>query len=347
MSSYEPAGRLALLILLAQSHAAFASDACSTVAIHTTANVDVSDGSSFRTESFFHSAEAAAIRHFDESIRTVAVEGPNAWTVNESGAAPGGDFHRQFALGHQFHAFIYRWDDIVANEAPTTTEGFDGHPAEATSGDMPWGGRVHRFGPAERPQGFVLESAGGPRVETVVSDWRPTPAGDVPFRVEIDDGERIFVYRFETVEIGDRSPLWFMDALAPVDIDAVALYRLHRRLLAAHCLGDAEMMATLSAPSSVIAGRGDVSIVPREDTRRMFTSTFERWDYHGYHDLRPPIIEVAESGDLGWVTVNVRAEGISTSDGSTFSDVWAWVLLAKKIDGAWLQAGNASSIRTE
>jgi hypothetical protein len=114
-------------------------------------------------------------------------------------------------------------------------------------------------------------------------------------------------------------------------------------LLAAHCLGDAEMMANLSLPETVIANRGVVSRVTRETTSTRFKGAFERFDYTAYTDILPPAITVSESGDLGWAAVNVIAKGTDRVSGEPFEDQWAWIMMMQKIDGRWLHAGNASN----
>ncbi len=55
--------------------------------------------------------------------------------------------------------------------------------------------------------------------------------------------------------------------------------------------------------------------------------------YTGYHDLTEPMIEVAENGDIGWAI------------GKAFDDQWAWIMLVPKIDGVWINAGNASKLK--
>ena len=73
--------RLALTLLLAAAAAptAWSSDACSPVAVVTSADVTVSDGSTFATHSYFHARDFNAIRHVGDADRIVAVEGPIGW----------------------------------------------------------------------------------------------------------------------------------------------------------------------------------------------------------------------------------------------------------------------------
>ncbi|MEM7503886.1 MAG: hypothetical protein AAF417_17680 [Pseudomonadota bacterium] len=331
--------------------AAWASDACSDYGIIAHADVTVSDGSSFSTEAYYHSANTAAIRHLGASDQTIAVEGPVAWVQVGEEAELGGDFHKVFALGHQYHALLENFDAIVP-DVRDTAQSFRGQVLPARSGEYPYGGAVHLVGGRDSPPlGLVFEFPDAAPIEVVFSEWR-TVGGkrerrERPYRAEIHDGERVFDYSYTKVENADRSPLWFVEALPAPSLDELRVYRLHRALLAAHCLGDAQLMADLSAENVVIANRGQLSTTTRTDMRDRFAQVFERVDYTEYHDLMPPEVRVSETGDIGWIGVNVRAVGIDRQSGVGFDDQWAWLMTVQKIDGRWLHTANASNIATD
>jgi len=48
-------------------------------------------------------------------------------------------------------------------------------------------------------------------------------------------------------------------------------------------------------------------------------------------------------GDADMIAVNVRADGSEKDGGKPFSTQWSWIMLVKKIDGLWVNSGNASS----
>jgi hypothetical protein len=98
--------RIIILLLALQPQPVLASDTCSGRAIITAADVSVSDGSGFRTASFYRSKDSAAIRHIDDRDRTVAVEGPLGWARDGERAELGSGFYKLFALGHQYHALL-------------------------------------------------------------------------------------------------------------------------------------------------------------------------------------------------------------------------------------------------
>jgi hypothetical protein len=137
-------GRVIVGVLLAMcTNIAWSSDACSTRAIRAVADVGASDGTGFGIESYFQSKDAAAIRHVRDSEQTIVIEGPQAWTRVGGDTALGADFHKLFALGHQFHAFLLYFNDIVSNVQRNGEVVFEGEIHRATSGDYPYGGTVH------------------------------------------------------------------------------------------------------------------------------------------------------------------------------------------------------------
>jgi hypothetical protein len=103
------------------------------------------------------------------------------------------------------------------------------------------------------------------------------------------------------------------------------------------------MIAALTAPEIIVSSRGELHRSTQEETREVFTRTFERLEYREYHDLVDPVIEISQAGDLAWIAVSVRAVAVEIGSGTEFDDQWSWIMLARKIDGAWLHAGNASN----
>ena len=330
------------------SSPAAATDACTTNAIHTIADVSVSDGTTYKTETAFHTGNNAMIHFTREDESTIAVEGPVAWSRDKNGETIADDFMRSFVLGHQFHAFILHFSEIATNISNVTSVTFNREDRLGFSGDLPFGGKVVLVGSnQQKPDGFVFKFDDTPPINISLLDWRKNKSRELPYHIQINDQERVFDYHYTKVEIAERTPLWFMNEVTAPDIDTVQLYRLHRKLLAAHCMGDADLMASLTAPETLVASRGDLFQSSDQETRSRFNSVFNRVVYSHYTDLSDPEIEVAASGDIGWVGVNVRAEGAEVKSGDPFDDQWAWVMLARKIDGVWRTAGNASNSKEE
>lgn len=325
--------------------AGYADDACATRLIETAADVSVSNGRRYATRSVYRSKHEAAIDFIDGGTTTLAVEGPFGWTRNDSGATPGGEQEKGFALGHQFHALLLHFDDIIDDAHPADAIAFRGGLADGRSGLSPYGGTAHLIlGPEpERPLGMKFEPPGHGPVEIVFSDWRRRGGRDLPWLVTIHDGDDVYTYKYSSISVHERSPLRFYEEAGDTGLDAVDIYRLHRRILAAHCLGDAEMMARLMTPEGIVANRGELFLSTRNELLSNITGLFERLDYRSYEDTAVPLVEVSPAGDFGWIGVKVRASGIEKTNGEPFRSEWAWILLARKIDGEWLGAGNASN----
>jgi hypothetical protein len=314
--------------------------------IVTSADVTVSDGSSFRTQSFFQSKSAAAIRHIGDKDQIVVAEGPYGWMRVDDSEKVGSDFEKTFALGHQFHAFLLYFEEIVSNPRDSEKISFQGKGHHALTGEYPHGGLVHLIateGGLHAP-GLVFEFPESEPIVATFSDWRSLDHLEIPFQVEIDDGQRIFRYRYTSIDMTPKTPLWFFEAVSSPSLDEVQVYRLHRQLLAAHCLGDADMIARLSSAQILSANNGAMVQVTNPSILDRFSELFERLDYTAYYDIKEPTIEIAEGSNLGWIGVNVRAVGVEVGQGTPFDNQWAWLMVVRKEHGKWLHAGNASNL---
>ena len=334
-----------LVFLAMYSNVAWSSDACSTRAITAAVDVKVSDGSSFKVETYFHSRDMAAIRHIREPQQIIVVEGPQSWTQVGDQSDPGTEFHKLFALGHQFHAFVLHFEDVASDVRQTDGILFNNETREALSGDYPYGGVVHLIqgDDKNRPAGLLFEFSEDTVISVKFADWRDTGEVSLPYHLQVDDGERIFDYHYSEISVAPRSPLWFFDTVRAPPIDNVQVHRLHRMLLAAHCLGDADMMANLSTPQVLTANRGEIQHVENDAMRVRFSALFRALDYTEYHDIVSPSIDLSADGSLGWIGAKVQAKGSEIESGNAFSQQWAWVMMVKKVDNVWLHAGNASN----
>ena len=340
-----------LIVALATGVDARATDACSSTAIVTAADVAVSDGTAFSTRSYFHSSDFDAIRHIDDTDRIVAVEGPFGWAQSGDSFKTGEGFYKRFALGHQYHALLLHFDEIVDSVQPARDINIGGKPRDGKSGPFPYGGVLHLLdGDSNgRPAGLVLEIPDSTPITATFLDWHKVGDIDLPKRVQVDDGQRIFDYSYTEIDVEPRSPTWFFEAVAAPADNAVQILRLHRKLLAAHCLGDADMMAALSAPTIVTASRGEIAEYDNAAMRDRFAKLFERLDYREYHDVKPVVVDVSSAGDVGWIAVATRAVGTERNSGpgagtgNGFSAEWAWIMGVRKLDGTWRHVANASN----
>jgi hypothetical protein len=222
-------------------HPGWASDACSNRAIVAFADVDVSDGSSFRIESYFQSARSAAIKHFQEDTQVIAVEGPLAWISRGDQSQVGGDPLAGFALGHQFHAMLLYFDEIATDITDVTDISFNGKVSEGMGGSFLYGGKIYMVKAAgnQHPDGMVMLLPEQASMEISFSEWTTQEETPLPLRVLINDGKLMFDYRYTRIDLTERPPNWFPDTITAPDIDEVQSYRLQQSLLAARCEGNA------------------------------------------------------------------------------------------------------------
>lgn len=220
-----PAAVAAMLLLSVSPPGA--SGSCPGQVISATADVTVSDGSGFRIESFFGAADQAAIRFVDEHDQVIAVEGDVAWVSRNGNAQTGSDAHKSFALGHQYHALLLQFEALAVAVGRTPDVSFDGAVRTAISGEYPHGGRIHLVDGDDRrrPEGFVFEFPESPRIEVRFDDWRRLGDSDVPFRLQIDDGQRVFDYRYTDIEIARGNAGWFHQRVPAPDLDEVLAVR--------------------------------------------------------------------------------------------------------------------------
>jgi hypothetical protein len=269
---------LSLLLAATVEQPAWSSDACSTRAVTTQAAVTASDGRTYTASTHFLAGDTAAVAMIDEDRRIVAVEGPLGWASAAGRAAASEEQYKAFALGHQYHAMLLYFDDIALGPQPAEAILFDGKPRAGVSGEYPYGGKVHLVHGdiTGRAAGLILELPGAEPIVAAFSDWRETGGKALPYRIDIDDGQRLFEYRYSAIELGPADIGWFNKAVTAPPIDAVRLHRLHRDLLVAHCRGDARRMAELSTPELTVASRGELSTVSSTAMQARFEGLKDR-----------------------------------------------------------------------
>ncbi len=201
-------------------------------------------------QTHYRSPYESSLSFLREDPAQLVVEGPHAWVRTPAAEQAGSDFHKLFALGHQFHALLIHFDSVMTDIAKTTVE-LDNRTWQARSGSIPHGGTVTLIGSdLEQPAGMRFEYPQTPVIDVRYSDWRDTGDRSLPWQITIDDGSRTFDYRFTEISIADQIPLWFMQSVQAPALDTVQVHRLHRQLLAAHCLGDANLISERSADPS-------------------------------------------------------------------------------------------------
>lgn len=342
---------LVLFIAACAPFAASANNACTAPVISTSANVETSYNARYQVRTVFRSKDDAVAEFIDDDSRTFVTEGPFVWVRGGNGEEQAaGDRERRFVLGHQYHAILLHFDSIMSDVEVRNAISFGDSVRNGRVGRYPTGGEVTIIDgdTNNRPAGLIMDLPDETPITVRFDDWRTNESKTAaPYKIVIEHQENIFNYEYTEIEITNGDIIGFHEQYAAPAFDDLQIYRLHRAMLAAHCRGDADLMAQMSAPAITIANRGTVSETTPDDMETLFEGVFSRLDYTAYHDLLPPSIRVAESGDIGWAVVNTRPEAVNKETGDAVTQDWAWVMMAEKTDGGWRMSGNASSAKPE
>lgn len=318
--------------------------------IRTAAQVTVSDGLEYQTNTLFHDKQRAVFQQIkSDKTTTLGVEGRYTWEYDGLSEQEGNAATELVVLGHQLQAQMLFFDQLHDSIAQPEAAVFAGTPCQvlSTAGDAQ---AIFKFfyDPAAGPLGLEIQPADGTVIRFRYEDWRPVSDIVLPFRVWIDDGSRTFEYRFSKIEFNTGALAEF-HAPEQVLTEAQKLLRRHRAIMDAHLFGQADKMSGFSGDAAVILSEGEVY----EMTGAAFISGFERMlsnrDYTVYDDLIRPKVNISADGSLGWVIAQVEAKGLRLDTGGKpsgpLSFVCAWIELYEKADGQWKLVGNVSNFQ--
>jgi len=125
--------------------------------------------------------------------------------------------------------------------------------------------------------------------------------------------------------------------------DKKALLALHQEILDAHKNIGLEAWLDKGVAPYVSANRGVISYPSVEDRKTRFRSYIGSTTFIYYRDMVPPIVRVSTDGTLGWVIVQVQAQGVRA--GKNYSFQSAWIELYEKRAGQWVNIGNVSNFK--
>jgi hypothetical protein len=76
---------------------------------------------------------------------------------------------------------------------------------------------------------------------------------------------------------------------------------------------------------------------------------FDGRNYTLYDDMIRPQVKISDDGTLGWVIVQVKAEGVRYGNEEQaerpLEFVCGWIELYEKVEGNWKMVGNVSNFR--
>lgn len=172
--------------------------------IHTvssSADVSVSDGLTYQTNTLFHDRLRAIFqRVYEDRTVTEGVDGEYVWRSEGTEETEISDFMKNVILGHQFHAQILFFEDIHASLDSAQTTEFNGESCLVLTSK---GNPAYQFYYQENdyPLGFKIVVEGGDDISFVFSDWREVSQIKLPYSILIDDGSREFQYTFSNIEL--------------------------------------------------------------------------------------------------------------------------------------------------
>jgi hypothetical protein len=126
------------------------------------------------------------------------------------------------------------------------------------------------------------------------------------------------------------------------------LLALHEKVMRAHRDGDAELLLEDESEDYVVANRGTIARPSKSERRSRLQAYLAATRFTEYRDLVPPIVTISADGTLGWVIVQVQAQGTQTSTVGTRENlefVSAWIELYQRHGGRWRRVGNASNFK--
>lgn len=318
--------------------------------IRTEANVTVSDGLKYNTESLFIDPQRAALRMtYPDRVVVRAVEGKYFWTFDGKSETEGNDSTEEFVLGHQIHAQILFFSQLHPGDLRIGNSDFAGETTKEVfieDGNSSWS----VFYKDGWPEGMRLATGAGPTVMFEFSDWRGVAGISLPFVVRIDDGERRFKYSYSKIVFNEGNLAEFR-APASLLTDEQKLMRLHRVVMDDHYFGDASRMKAINSSPFTLVSDGEVHTMTDAEVDSGFDSIMTSRDYTVYDDLIRPIVKVSKDGSLGWVTVRVYAKGVRLGEEGEptgpLEFTSAWTELYEKNNGEWRMIGNISNFASD
>jgi len=312
----------------------------------TEADVTVSDGTKYRTESLFIDPQRAAFKiiYPDRAVAR-GVEGKYYWAFEEGAETEGDEALRVFVLGHQIHAQILYFSQIHSGKLKHGKADFIGEPmdfVEAKEGDLTWTMYYRK----SAPKGMKLLLPGGQAVQVEFGEFRPARGISLPTEVWFDDGSRRFKYVYSRIAFNEGS---IADYRAPESVltDEQRLLRLHRIVMDDHYFGDASGMKTMNAEPFMVVTEGEVLTMSDAESDAGLDRIMATRDYTVYDDTIRPIVKISQDGTLAWVTVRVYAKGVrfdgEGKPAGPLEFTSAWTELYEKVDGRWQMIGNISN----
>ncbi|HKJ17112.1 MAG TPA: hypothetical protein VJ984_07180 [Xanthomonadales bacterium] len=225
----------AALLLPVFTHAA---GPCPGMVITSRAEVSVSDGTSYQVETYYRSVEESVVSFKGPNASDIVSEGPYAWYRQGEKTGLAGETEKRFAIGHQYHAMLVAFDDIMVNVQPDPDITFRNESHSGHTGDYPFGGKISLIegNQSRQPKGFLMLLPDETPIEVVLDDWRANEYGNsLPYQLTIFHGDRVFTYRYEQVDFDEGDAASFHQQFPAPGIGEITEFRAKQIALAIQC----------------------------------------------------------------------------------------------------------------
>ena len=317
-------------------------------AIYATADVSVSDGKKYRVETVWLDQERALFhRQYSDRRVTMAREGHLFWSFDGSEQSDLTDEYRHFIMGHQYHAQLLYSDqfDMVGERIVTPDTQCDCMRESITDVD----GNVIsiEYELDGLPLRQITESGKFGKIVTDYQDWRPVDGVKLPHKIVITHGDRVFDYQFDAIVFNEEQHFRRLSAKMHQLTDVQQVLRLHRQTIDAHIASDATLMKENWADNILIVNRGEHIQTTADEAAKRMSSSLSNRRHRRYIDLIKPSVTLSTDGTLGWLAVQIYAEGVTVGeDAREFDFTSAWIATFEKVNGAWKMTANASNFKS-
>lgn len=317
--------------------------------ITTKADVKVSDGLTYQTETLFHDHQRAIFKRlYQDKTITQGVEGKYYWSFDSATETELPPFIAAVIVGHQFHAQMLAFDNIYQTDLKPQQGTFETKTSLFITGKAPGRSIEFHYNSSGKPLGFMLTPDGQPAMLFAFRAFKKVAGVILPHHIYIDDGKRQFDYHFSQIRF-NQGDLASYRAPDNVINDEQRLLRLHRNVMDDHFFERTDNLAKVAGENITIVSSGSVYNMDKQANQKGLKRIMNSRKHYRYDDLIRPQVTLSKDGTLGWVIVQVQAQGIRLDENSKptvpLNFISAWIELYQKHQGAWKMVGNVSNFQ--
>ncbi len=317
------------------------------------ANVTTPDGRQYPVETtYWHPLKAFFTRNETDNFSTLGIWGKYNWHFNGERQQEVGEGSAEFVLLHQFHAALIHFTRLFDEITEPVVVQLDG--CACLQMDAKRVANDHTFyfeQQTGRPYMWAIHRDDQPDVRIFYSDWRTVDGMMLPFVLNIQDAADPWLYEFTEVRVNNTPA----DAHYPpfsTLTDEQQLLKLHQDFVDVHLLGrTVTEQPAAQASTYTVAYQGEIFTSEGSDFSEFYQRIFSTRDYFSYNDLIRPVVKVSDDGTLGWIIVQIQADGVRFDEqrqpAGPLEFTSAWVSLYEKNDGEWRMAGNVSNFKPD